>query len=178
VTAEDNYAALVSLTRAVESSPTNTALYASLQNLLDVDDFIDYMIVHYYGGNSVDWSNNNWYAFRNRTASGKWTFHAWDQEHAFPTNDNSDGIDQNVDTTGFDQDDTPTALHRNLIANAEYKLKFADRVQKLLYNGGLLTPANAAAVYAARATEIAGRSHLRSETTAAPLIRHVGGTDG
>ncbi len=40
------------------------------------------------------------------------------------------------------------------MANPEYKLKFSDHVQKLMHNGGLLTPATAAAVYQARADEI------------------------
>ena len=40
------------------------------------------------------------------------------------------------------------------MAFPEYKLKFSDHVQKLLRNGGLLTPSAAAAVYQARASEI------------------------
>ena len=72
-------------TRAVESDPTSVATYQAVENMLDVDQFIDYMIVHYYAGGGADWSHNNWYAtFNHVDAAGKWRFHAWDQEHAFP----------------------------------------------------------------------------------------------
>ena len=65
--------------------PGDTA-YAAVANMLDVDQFIDYMIVHYYAGGGADWSHNNWYAtFNHVDAGGLWRFHAWDQEHAFPT---------------------------------------------------------------------------------------------
>jgi hypothetical protein len=128
--------------------------YEAAEALLDVDDFINYMIVHYYAANN-DWAHNNWYASRNRVVpGGKWRFHAWDQEHAFPTNDNNDSLTVNYDSTSKDDPSAPTAIHNNLMAFSEYKLKFADHVQKLLRNGGLLTPTAAAAVYQARASEI------------------------
>ena len=40
------------------------------------------------------------------------------------------------------------------MANPEYRLRFADRVQKLMFNGGMLTPAGAAAVYQARMNQV------------------------
>src|SRR5262249_23472987 len=118
----------------------------------NVDDFINYMLVHYYAGNDIDWSNNNWYATRDFVdPNGKWEFHAWDQEHAFPT-DQTVGVNKNnVDN---DQVDTPTEIQHNLMANAEFRQTFNDHVQKLFYNGGLLTPDVAKSVYATRATEI------------------------
>jgi hypothetical protein len=145
VTALNNYNAMLAATEAS---------YAAAEALIDVDDFIKYMIVHYYAANN-DWSHNNWYASRNRVApGGKWRFHAWDQEHAFPTSDNSDSFTVNYDSTTKDDPSAPTAIHNNLMAFPEYKLKFSDHVEKLLRNGGLLTPTAAAAVYQARATEI------------------------
>ena len=99
VAAELDYAAMLAATRAVEDNPASAAHYAAVQSLLDVDQFIDYMIVHYYAGGGADWSHNNWYASRHRNG-GLWRFHAWDQEHAFPTNDNSDSWTQTSDLTG------------------------------------------------------------------------------
>jgi hypothetical protein len=145
VTALNNYNAMLA---ATETS------YAAAEALIDVDDFIKYMIVHYYAANN-DWSHNNWYASRNRvTLGGKWRFHAWDQEHAFPTSDNSDSFTVNYDSTTKDDPSAPTAIHNNLMAFPEYKLKFSDHAQKLLRNGGQLTPTAAAAVYQARTSEI------------------------
>lgn len=157
VTAQNNYSAFLAATRAVEADPNNMAKWNAIEALLDVDDFINYMIVHYYAGNN-DWAHNNWYASRSRVdANAKWHFHAWDQEHAFPTDDNQplgDTIGEDYDATTKDDPSAPTEVHVNLMANAEYKLRFADRVQQLMYNGGLLTPASAKAIYAARVAEI------------------------
>jgi hypothetical protein len=153
VAAEQDYAGLLTAARAVEANPTNAATYAAAAALLDVDQFIDYMIVHYYAGNGNDWAHNNWYATRN-VNGGQWRFHAWDQEHAFPTNDNGDSWTQTSNLTGKDDFEAPTEIHRNLIQNDEYRLRFSDRVEELMYNGGALTPAVAQAVYEARTNEI------------------------
>ena len=155
--ADAKYDELLALTEVVAASPAaSTTAFQDLEEVLAVDEFIDYMIVHYYGGNTVDWSNNNWYAtFNHVDPNGRWRFHAWDQEHAFPTNDNTDGVDQNnANSTTKDEPDTPTAIHKNLIVNDEYRLRFSDRVQELMRNGGNLTPTAAAAVYQARLTEL------------------------
>jgi hypothetical protein len=153
ITAEQSYAALLNAARAVEASPTSAANYQAVQDILDIDAFIDYMIVHYYGGNGADWSHNNWYAERNANG-GQWRFHAWDNEHAFPTTDNGDAWTQTSDLTGKDDFEAPTEIQQNLIKNAEYRLRFADRVQELMSNGGPLTEAAAAAAYQARIDEI------------------------
>ena len=70
------------------------------------------MIVHYYSGNAADWSHNNWYAERN-SMGGKWRFHAWDNEHAFPTTDNGDAYTQTTDLTTKDDFEAPTEIQQN-----------------------------------------------------------------
>src|SRR6185295_11776053 len=78
--AEQAYQALLDASR---QTMTVTANYNVVAGMLDVDEFIDYMIVHYYAGGGADWAHNNWYATFNHVAlDGKWRFHAWDQEHA------------------------------------------------------------------------------------------------
>ena len=52
--------------------------YQQAAELLEIDDFIDYMLVNIYGGNR-DWDHHNWYATCNRI-DGKWRFHSWDAE--------------------------------------------------------------------------------------------------
>jgi hypothetical protein len=168
VTAELGYQALLAAVQAVKADPSSSAAYAALEQLLDVDQFIDYMIVHYYGGGGVDWAHNNWYATRNANG-GKWRFHAWDQEHTFPTADNGDSWTQTVNWTSKRDLDAPTRIHRDLMGDntttespnsdptkghLEYRMRFADRVQELMYNGGALTPAVARATYEARTNEI------------------------
>lgn len=155
--AEQAYQTLLDASR---QNMTVTANYNAVAGMLDVDEFIDYMIVHYYAGGGADWSHNNWYATFNAVdPSGKWRFHAWDQEHAFPTTDN-DAAEPNPDWNEFsdltakDDLEAPTELFRNLIANSEFKIHFSDRVQALMHNGGALTEAAAQAAYVARLAEI------------------------
>jgi hypothetical protein len=155
--AEQAYQALLDASR---QNMTIAANYDAVAGMLDVDQFIDYMIVHYYAGGGADWSHNNWYAtFNAAIPGGKWRFHAWDQEHAFPTTDN-DAAESDPDwnefsdLTGKDDPETPTELFRNLIVNSEFKVRFADRVQVLMHNGGALTESAAQAAYVARLNEI------------------------
>jgi hypothetical protein len=155
--AEQAYQSLLEVSRQNMTVATN---YNVVAGMLDVDEFIDYMIVHYYAGGGVDWSHNNWYATFNAVEpGGKWRFHAWDQEHAFPTTDNdaaepNPDWNENSDLTAKDDLEAPTELFRNLIVNDEFKVRFSDRVQALMHNGGALTEAAAQAAYVARLNEI------------------------
>src|SRR5262249_17447628 len=139
VTAVNDYANLLTAVRQDMTVLTN---YQAVESMLDVDDFIDYMIVTYYAGN-WDWGSDNWYASHNRAdLTAKWHFHSWDQEHSFQTDDNGDEFNVNWDTTNKNDFGGPTEIQQRLMLSPEYKIKFADHVQKLLYNGGLLTPAS------------------------------------
>jgi hypothetical protein len=142
-TAPANFAAMLN---AVKQNMLVPANYAAVERWLDIDDFIDYMIVNFYAGNT-DWSHKNWYASFNRVdPDGRWRFHSWDAEHVFK------GLSDNI--TGDNDANSPTQIHQLLIVNPEYRLRFADRVQKHFQNGGPLTPEKARAVYAARALQI------------------------
>ncbi|MBX3425371.1 MAG: CotH kinase family protein [Pirellulales bacterium] len=153
--AEAAYATLLSL---VDGDVSNHSAFQQVEAVLDVDDFINYMIVHYYAGN-WDWGQDNWYATYNHVdPAGRWRFHAWDQEHAWPTDDNlalgESNFRVNYDSTAKNDAYGPTGIHRKLMGSPEYKLRFADRVQELMHNGGLLTPAAAAAVFQLRVAEL------------------------
>lgn len=148
VTATENYATFLAATRQNMAVQANYDVVAN--QYLDVDEFIDYMLVHYYGGN-FDWGGDNYYASHSRAVGGKWRYHEWDQEQAF--------ADVNFDTTTYTAAANnitggPIEVHYNLLANPEYKLKFADHVQKLYFNGGVLTPASVTSFYQNRMTEL------------------------
>jgi hypothetical protein len=138
-----NYAAMLNLAR---QNMTIQANYEALAAKLDVDDFITYMAINYYVGNS-DWAHQNWYASFNREdPSGRWRYHSWDAENVLrSTNENN--LSRN-DSGG------PTEVFNLLMENSEFRLRFNDVVQKLMRNDGLLTPASAAAAYQARASEV------------------------
>ena len=86
-----------------------------MQSLLAIDDFIDYMVMNYYIGNS-DWAHQNWYASYHRTDSGgRWRYHSWDAEKGLHN------VQDNV--TGRDDSGGPTHLHHRLIQNSSYRMR-------------------------------------------------------
>ena len=129
--------------------------------LVDPDELADYMITILYGGNlDAPISNflgnespNNFFAIRDRTGRQGFQFLIHDAEHTLlDPNENRNG----PFPAGSDFDKfNPQYLHQQLMQNAEYRLLFADHVQKAFFNDGVLTPANAIARFQERAGEIA-----------------------
>ena len=108
------------------------------ENLLDVDNMIDYMIVNFYAGNT-DWPHRNWYAARDRTGGEGFRFFPWDTEAAMDLF----GADINIDRTSVSGNvATPYASAK---ANPEFRMKFADHVYRHFFNGGVyyVDPQNA-----------------------------------
>jgi hypothetical protein len=157
IAAENAFLGLLSATQNARLNPTSLAAYQAVADVLDVDQFIDYFIVHMYAGNESDWPHNNWYAtFDSVDPNGKWRFHAWDQEHAFPTTDNGDSWNELSDPTDTASEDAtgPGDVFHDLIQHSEFRMRFGDRVQALMRNGGVLTESAAQATYEARLDEI------------------------
>ena len=105
---------------------------ADVEPLLDVDNFIDYMLINQYGGNT-DWDHHNWLAFRNReTADRGFRFVCWDTEIIFgsPTENNL-----NYNNAG-----APTQMLTRLMRNPIFLHRYIDRAYQLLEApGGWLT---------------------------------------
>lgn len=118
--------------------------YEAFQSYLDLTQFIDYMLLHFYAGHQ-DWFNNkNWYALRPKDGSRGFIYVPWDGEMIL----GEPGVNRVSDG------DYPSGLHAKLLASPEYRLAFADRVQKHLFNGGALTPEKAAERWMKRAREV------------------------
>jgi hypothetical protein len=99
--------------------------------LLDVENLIDYMMLHLFAC-SEDWPHHNWYAARSRTGNlGGWRFFIWDQEIVL------DFVYRN--RINVDNDGTPARPYARLRANPEFRMRFADRVHKHMFNGGALS---------------------------------------
>lgn len=113
--------------------------HPTAQRLLDVENLIDYMILHIYSG-AEDWPHHNWWAARRRgPESDGFQFFSWDQEIS---NDSLIRTHTLFQTRFEDPVDSPSPsyLYGRLMANATFRQKFADRVQELCFNGGVLTP--------------------------------------
>ena len=128
--------------------------------LLNANSLMDYMVLHIFHG-ADDWPNHNWWAgraTRNTTAvNDGFHFFAWDQEisivnvlyersswQSFPAK----YADANAGNT---MTQTYYALR---MGSPEFRLRFADRVHRHLFNTGALTTTAAKARWDARVAEI------------------------
>jgi hypothetical protein len=110
------------------SSLTNNVQYELLQQYVDLDNFIDYMIVNHWVGND-DWPQHNWYVIRKRAPGEGFKFIVWDAEHVLK--------DVNENVTGSAVAGSPAQIYSALRNNAEFRLRYADHIQKNFFNGGL-----------------------------------------
>ncbi|WP_166404742.1 lamin tail domain-containing protein [Desulfonema ishimotonii] len=118
---------------------------------MDVENFADYMLINIYGA-TWDWPGNNWVASRERSSQGKFRFHVWDAEGAFGLNGKRDSdyniIDKylaNEKYYGYGWE--LCILYTQLVKSPEFRLLFADRVQKHFFNNGALTKQNITAQF-------------------------------
>ncbi len=120
---------------------------------VDVDNLIDYMILHIYAS-ADDWPNHNWWGGRRRgDASEGFKFFAWDQEITHMS------LDYVHSSWGPRYEEagapgSPSFLYAQMKANPAFKVRFGDRVQKHLFGSGALTPEASAARLERRAAEI------------------------
>ena len=150
------------------------------ENLLDVDNLIDYMLLIFFTGNLdapistfIGESNpNNIYCVRNHTGLyGGFRFFAHDSEHTLLHESSTGNTDEiHRDRTGpFPAGDpvqqgaaaalarsNPGYLFTRLAANAEFRMRVADHVQREFFNGGVFTTEACRARFLTRSNEIYG----------------------
>jgi regulation of enolase protein 1 (concanavalin A-like superfamily) len=102
----------------------------SYPNYLDVDNYIDYLIVNFFVGNA-DWPHHNWYAAINRVNPSGWKCFSWDAEWVVGMNS-----DVNINQTGVNN--SLCEPYARLRENTEFRMRFADRVHQAFFNGGPL----------------------------------------
>jgi hypothetical protein len=140
---DQHYSAMMNI--ANSGLHSNNA-YQLIEQYLDIPDFINYMLINFYVGNT-DWAHQNWYASRNRNSGdGKWRYHSWDAEHVM------EGL--NNDVTARDDEGGPTFLHRRLMENELYRLQFADHIYRHFFNDGIFTPETVTSLYQIRLDEV------------------------
>ncbi len=119
-------------------------------HLLDVSNYIDYLIVNYWGGN-WDWPWNNYWLARNRTeASTGFKFYCWDAEDIMLSPRSPLHLNKVTNPDARDVGE----FHASLRQNPEYRLQFGDRIHRLFFHEGPLTPTKLTARYAAMAARI------------------------
>lgn len=126
--------------------PANPTIsdYTNLKQLLDLPQFIDYMLLHFYVGHEDWFRNKNWYMIRPRDGSRGFFYLPWDGEMIL-----GEPSVNRVSAT-----DLPSDLHPKLARLDQYRIDFADRVHRHFFNDGALTPAENISRWMARAREV------------------------
>ena len=126
---------MVETAAVVGGSPADISPEAAYQqladSLLDIDAFIDYMLINQYAGNT-DWDHHNWYAIRRRgTDSEGFRFLCWDTELIF--NSRSENVLNKNNGKRY-----PTGIFHNLLCHDDFARRYLRRAKVLLSDNGLL----------------------------------------
>lgn len=146
----------------VQGRNPDGSINPAYENLLEIDNLIDYMLVIVFGGNlDAPISNflgntrpNNWYGLRDRTGvNGGFRFISHDAEHTLlDVNQNRVGpFSAGSDSVVYSN---PQYLWQRLWQSPTFRLRVADRIQRHFFNGGALTTAAAQARFAARTNQL------------------------
>jgi hypothetical protein len=124
--------------------------YEAIQGYLDLDDQIDYMLIHQYTANRdgpEQFSHNNMRGIRRRETGAQFRFFVWDMEYSLWYAD--DHINVDVDVAG-----AVSHVYAALRANPDFRQRYADRASEHLFDGGALTYEACLARFEARADEV------------------------
>jgi hypothetical protein len=157
---------LWTMTRMLATNASNARYFAilgcdpqgarnpALPVMVDVDNLIDYMLSIFYTGDgdatlSAFLSNtrpNNWFGMRDR-ANPDMGFRFFDSDCEHTLGAPSWQEDRTGPFGGLAGSNignftyaNPQYFHEDLMRNAEYRLRFADHIQRHFFNGGALTP--------------------------------------
>ena len=130
---DTNWNAILNLLRTAGDP---NSVYPQVLERLDIENYIDYLLLHFYG-DAEDWPQFNGYAAVN-TASGdgKYRFFVWDQEIIL---DKFNWDRYKTDRAGRDYQGA-LQFFQFLIQVDDFKTLLADRVHMHLYDGGALSP--------------------------------------
>jgi hypothetical protein len=164
--------------RGLNPNGTPNATYPVL---LDVDNLIDYMLVVFFDGSfdspmSTFLSNasNNWFGVRIGRARAAFSFYVHDHEHGMESVSDGRAYNRTGPWGGsglnewgqtqynsrenqintFYSKSNPQYVHEMLAYSAEYRQRFADRVQRHFFNNGALTTTSALARLNTLAAEV------------------------
>ena len=130
----------------VVARAADDAYYQRLDTLLDIDNFIDYMLINQYAGNT-DWNHHNWYAVRRHNndsvASEGFKFLCWDSELILMN------VNENVASGAVsrDKEGAVTSIYRNLLQNPKFAKRYVRRAKQVLADDGLLGEKSVVAVW-------------------------------
>jgi hypothetical protein len=122
----------------------SNAVYEQAKDVIDIDNYIDYIFLHFYA-DAEDWPTKNGYAAVNAiSGDGRWRFQIWDQEISL----------DKFTWNRYNSNSGSMIPFQRLRLNDEFRMRFADRVAKHVYNDGALTETNSVNRYLALCSEL------------------------
>jgi hypothetical protein len=104
--------------------------YAALGQYMDVENYADYMLLQFYGGNDWDWKpNQNWMAARKREVGAGFVFFAWDSDMVLRRE-----VTANVLTLGG-----PGNMWSAVAQHPEFLSHLVERAEAHFLDGGMFT---------------------------------------
>jgi hypothetical protein len=113
---------------------------ANWQRVLDVADVVniaDYYLLNIYMA-TWDWPHNNWVAAKERSAAGRYRLYIWDAEGGMNNRGNRPVSQEMINSFIASGSGELRDLWRGLNRWEDFRLLFADRINKHLFNGGVL----------------------------------------
>lgn len=143
----DAYEELLRRSDADLSTPEG---YAAIDEMLDLDDLIDYMLIHQYTTNRdgpEQFSHNNMRGVRRRLDGERFRFFVWDMEYSLWGAEDEWNV--NVDVPG-----SISHVYARLRANPDFRERYAARARGHLTGDGALTPGAALDRFERRCSQI------------------------
>ena len=135
-----------SMMSTLNGSIQQSNVYNAAKTKIDVENFADYMLLHFYA-DAEDWPHKNGYAAALSVANGgdgRYRFNVWDQEIAL----------DKYTWNRYDHSQGAGAPFQRLRLNEEFRMLFADRAHKHMFNGGALSEQASIDRWLKRCTEI------------------------
>ena len=107
------------------------------KDYIDIDNYIDYLIVNFFVGNT-DWPHKNWYAAMNCVDTSGFKFFCWDTEWVIDLVLGWGGLDSDLYDNVVGVGNGVAEPYGQLRNNADFRLLFADHVHRAFFNGGPL----------------------------------------
>jgi hypothetical protein len=133
-----------SMINVLNGDITSEAGYERAQEVIDIDNYIDYIFLHFYA-DAEDWPTKNGYAAVNAiSGDGRWRFQVWDQEISL----------DKFTWNRYNSNSGSMIPFQRLRRNEEFRMRFADRVARHIYHDGALTEENSVNRYLALCDEL------------------------
>ncbi len=103
---------------------SNKSFYEYIKTQIDIDEYIEYMVLEIYCNNG-DWPGNNSKFWRQKTENGRWRWIAFDTDFGFGLYSN--GYDENKLGSCLNDNSGPAFFLKKLLANTDFKRDFVNR---------------------------------------------------